>query len=393
VRYPIDVSGRGLAVAALLVGFGAGFWRNLIGIWGYLGLAALLVVVVAVYLTRTRLWRNLRPSRLPKTLMLYALVLVVAIPFTRTPGEDALVAGAQLAGIVVGLFLAAGLTWPLLLSALTRAFATIVGLSLLFEIVVGLFVRHPIAPLVPRADEPIWTYGDVFRYGHIQGLVGSSPGLGFIALLLVITVGIQWAQGLRPTATAVIWVVLGGATVAMTRDLPVLTATGVVALMLVVMLLARRLGAVARFVLLVAMGAVKVTVVLLLAWSAQSAGAWATVEQHTGIVGVLLLAALITGLFYRLWWFAVDRPLDADGKPGAHVPMTLYPALLSTALVTVSVWDDIMIVTGGWMLLVTLGVHSKLDNHRVGLDLGLPVAHTSAHAPAHTPTRERVVGA
>lgn len=378
MRYPIDVSGRGLAVAALLVGFGAGLWRDLLGVWGYLGLAGVLVAVTVVHLTRTRLWRNLPLSRLPKTLLLYVLVLVIMIPFTLRPGEDALVAFAQLAGLVVGLFLAAGLTWPVLLSALTRAFSLLIGFSLLFELVVAVFVRQPVHPLVPREGEPVWTYGDLFRYGHVQGLVGSSAALGFIALLLVITVGIQWAQSLRPTASAVIWVVLGAATIVLTRDLPVLTATGVCALMLGVMVLARRLGPVARVVLLVAMGAVKLGVVLALAWSAQSAGAWADVQQHAGIVGVLLLAALIAGLFYRLWWFAVARPLDSRGVPGEHVPITLYPALVSTALVTVSVWNDVMIVTGGWMLLVALAVHSKLDNHRVGLDLGVPHPRRSA---------------
>ncbi|WP_378147439.1 hypothetical protein ACFJGV_05475 [Cnuibacter sp. UC19_7] len=381
MRYPIDVTGRGLAVAALLVGFGAGFWRDLLGVWGYLGLAGLLVVVTAVHLTRTRLWRNLPVMRLPKTLLLYVLVLLVAIPFTQRPGEDALVVFAQLAGLVVGLFLAAGLTWPVLLSALTRAFIFLIAFSLLFELVVAVFVRQPVHPLVPREGEPVWTYGALFREGHIQGLVGSSPALGFIALLLVITVGVQWAQSLRPTASAVIWLVLGAATIALTRDLPVLTATAVCALMLGVMVLARRVGPVTRVVLLVVMGLVKLGVVIALAWSAQSVGAWADVQQHAGIVGVLLLAALITGLFYRLWWFAVDRPLDARGAPGEYVPLTLYPALVSTALVTVSVWNDVMIVTGGWMLLIALAVHSKLDNHRVGLDLGVPHPAVSTAQP------------
>src|SRR5690606_35734648 len=90
------------------------------------------------------------------------------------------------------------LDWRALLRVLRRAISVILALSLLFELVVAVFVRQPVFPFFTdwQVDEvPImyaWSRALLFEGGPIQGIVGNSSTLGFIALLGLIVFAIGW---------------------------------------------------------------------------------------------------------------------------------------------------------------------------------------------------------
>ena len=73
------------------------------------------------------------------------------------------------------------------------------GLSLVFELWVSLFVRAPILPgfVVEKADDPIeyWSRNNLFEGGRLQGIMGNANLLGPIALLAIIVFAIRFAAG------------------------------------------------------------------------------------------------------------------------------------------------------------------------------------------------------
>jgi exopolysaccharide production protein ExoQ len=81
-----------------------------------------------------------------------------------------------------------------------RALRLHVGASLLFELVVGVFVRRPVCPVyldctggVP--DAFFWSRAELFTGGRIQGLQGNSNILAVFALLALVVTAVQLAAG------------------------------------------------------------------------------------------------------------------------------------------------------------------------------------------------------
>jgi O-antigen ligase len=248
MRYPTDAAARSLAVLVVFTLFAGEFWRNLISWWGYLGLVAALTAVLAVVMTRRRLWSKLRLRRMPRTLVLFGVLVVASLAWSFYPGATLLGILAQAATTLAALFLCVTLTWPQLISALATAFSWILGLSVLFELIVALFVRAPLLPFftdygdatVPKAF--FWSQGLLFQGGPIQGIVGNRNLLAFVAVLALIVIGVQLAQKLRPARSATAWLVVAVAVLALTRSATAIGALLVTAAMLGVLVLARRAG-------------------------------------------------------------------------------------------------------------------------------------------------------
>ncbi len=123
--------------------------------------------------------------------------------------------------------------------------------SLLFELVVALFVRHPVLPFwvdYPGVD-PIpkllyWSRNELFEVaggGRIQGLVGNASTLGFIALLSLIVFGIQLAARTVWRSSGLAWMLLAVAVLLCTRSATITIALVAVALVAAAVLLLRRL--------------------------------------------------------------------------------------------------------------------------------------------------------
>ncbi|MFB2599268.1 O-antigen ligase family protein [Herbiconiux sp. P17] len=444
MRYPTDAAARSLSVLILFTLFAGDFWRNLIGWWGYLGLVAAISAVVAVVMTRRRLWSKLALWRLPRTLVLFGLLAVLSVAWSYYPGVTVLGIVAQAATTLAALFLCTALTWPQLIAALSSAFTWILGLSVLFELIVALFVRQPVLPFftdygdatVPKAF--YWSQDALFTGGPIQGIVGNRNILAFVAVLALVTVGVQLAQKLRRRNPAIAWLIVAVAVLALTRSATAIGALLITAAMLGVLLLARRVGPGRRMWVLAGVAVVTALAIVAVStfwqqilavfgksddltgrvdiWNAvaglaaqrpafgwgwvsywapwvepfndlavrkgvtylQAHDAWLDVWFQLGIVGLVLFIGLVLATWYRTWWFAVDRPLDSLGLPIARVALTLAPALLLTALIAQSFVESRMLVEGGWALLVVFAVKSKIDHSAVSIDLGNGSARVNA---------------
>lgn len=444
MRYPTDAAARSLSVLILFTLFAGDFWRNLIGWWGCLGLVAAISAVVAVVMTRRRLWSKLALWRLPRTLVLFGLLAVLSLAWSFYPGATVLGILAQAATTLGALFLVTALSWPQLISALSTALTWILGLSVLFELIVALFVRQPVLPFwtdyggatVPKAF--YWSQGALFTGGPIQGIVGNRNILAFVAVLALITLGVQLAQRLRRRNPTIAWLVVAVAVLALTRSATAIGALLITAVVFGALLLARRVGPGRRMWVLAGVAVVTALAVVAVSafwqqilsvfgksddltgrvdiWNAvadlaaqrpafgwgwvsywapwvepfndlavrkgvtylQAHDAWLDVWFQLGIVGLVLFIGLVLATWYRTWWFAVDRPLDSLGLPIARVPLTLAPALLLTALIAQSFVESRMLVEGGWALLVVFAVKSKLDHSAVAIDLGNGPARVNA---------------
>lgn len=265
-------SGTGVSVFAsllLFTLFAGDFWRNLISWPGYFILAGLLAAGSIVLLVRMRpafSWR-----KAPKTLLLFLLLAIVSIAWSAYPGASALGVLATLATTAGAVFLALCLGWAGLLTALGNAFRWILGLSLLFEFIVAVFVRHPVLPLTPAQPVPpghlpqafYWSRGLLFHGGQIQGIVGNSNLLAMIALLALIVFGIQLADRTVRRGSAIAWLVVAVLTLALTRSSTVIVAGLVTAVVLGFALWTRRAGPERRTPVYLTAGALLVVVVVL----------------------------------------------------------------------------------------------------------------------------------
>jgi len=371
MRYPTDATTRSLAVLILFTVFAGDFWQNLLGGWGHLALAVAITAAVAVLMTRRQLWRRLDLRRFPRTLVLVAALAVVSIAWSASPGATALGLLAQAAVTLGALFLCVALSWPRLVAALSTALCWLLGLSVAFELIAAVFVRAPILPFWGGSVTP-WTQGALFTGGPVQGIVGDSGLLAFVAVLALVVLGVQLAQKLRRRIPTLVWIVIAVALLALTRSLVALAALVIAAAVLGALLLARRLGPGRRVGVMVGIAVattLAVVAVLVFAPALQIHNVWHDVWGQLGVVGVVLAAALVVGTWHRLWWFAIDDPLDSLGLPIRQVPITLAPALVFTAVIVQTFFDTGMLAHAGWLVLVVFAVKSKVDQTAVSLDL------------------------
>lgn len=107
---------------------------------------------------------------------------------------------AQIATTAFALFLVACFSWRHLLRIFANVIRFILGASLIFEFVAAAIVQGPIAPLFknysgekPPASAFYWTQGNLFDGERIQGIVGNSNLLAFVAMLGVVTFAVEYA--------------------------------------------------------------------------------------------------------------------------------------------------------------------------------------------------------
>jgi O-antigen ligase len=326
IRAARSATGTGESVLAALVLFtlfAGDFWRNTISWPGYFVLVGILAVVTAVLVLRSR--PRLRWRSTPKTLVLFLALAVVSIAWSAYPGASALGVVAQLATTIGGLFLGLRLGWARLLSALSNAFRWILGLSLLFELIVALFVRHPVLPLTPAQPVPAgklpqafyWSRDLLFHGGPIQGIVGNSNLLAMIALLSLVVFGIQVADRTLRRGSAVTWLVLAALTLALTRSATVIAAAFAVAVVLGFALWTRRVGPERRTpVYVVALLVVAAVVVVVSAFSSRLPALFGKSEDLTGRLDIwdkvigLAQQRPVFGWGWVSYWAPWVKPFD-----------------------------------------------------------------------------------
>jgi exopolysaccharide production protein ExoQ len=235
-----------LAVLTFFTLLAGDFWRNLIGWYGFAALALAVAITLAVLITRDRGWRQLTPRRVPLIFAAFLGLAVVSIAWSFYPGATLLGLVAQAGPVIAAIFFATSMTWPRILTALGRATRWILGLSLVFEFIVAVFVRHPIIPFwVDYGDGKLpnaffWSQADLFTGAPVQGIVGNRNLLAFIAVIALVCLMLEFTSRSLGRISSFTWIAVSVATLALTRSATAIAVMFVVAMAAGILLLMRR---------------------------------------------------------------------------------------------------------------------------------------------------------
>lgn len=264
-----------------------------------------------------------------------------------------------------------------------------------------------------------WSRGLLFDGGPIEGIVASRNLLAMAALLGLIVFGALLAAGSVRRASGITWIVVAGVVFALTRSATVILVAVIVLVALAFALWARRVGPDRRRGVYWTAGATLVASVALLIglwdrlldlfgksedltgrfdiWNSviglaserpwfgwgwvgywvpwvepfeglavrkgvtylQAHNAWLDVWLQLGVIGVIAFASIVIGALWRSWFLAVDRPMDASGRPLPHSAAALVPLLLLIALIGQSFAESRLLIESGWLLLIAIAWSTK----------------------------------
>ncbi|HEX6366296.1 MAG TPA: O-antigen ligase family protein [Agromyces sp.] len=264
-----------------------------------------------------------------------------------------------------------------------------------------------------------WSRGLLFDGGPIEGIVASRNLLGMVALLGLIVFGAMLAAGAMRRAQGIAWLVVAALVFALTRSATVILVAVIVLVALAFALWGRRIAPGRRRGLYwAAAGALAASVTALIVfwnglldvfgkgddltgrldiWDSviglasqrpwfgwgwvgywnplvepfddlavrkgvtylQAHNAWLDVWLQLGILGLLAFASIVIGALWRSWFLAVDRPMDAAGRPIPYSAAALVPLLLLVALIGQSLAESRILVEGGWLLLIAIAWGTK----------------------------------
>jgi O-antigen ligase len=304
----------GDAVPNTLTWVGAGILWAAVAVWG---------VTVLV---------RARPplARTPRALWFFLAWCLVSVVWSHWRPATIASITVQVICAAIAFTIASTLSWRRITDAISLSMRWVLMLSLVFEAVVAVIVRHPIAP--------IWThYGDahipdafyfsraeLFTGGRIQGLPGNANLLAMVALLAAIAVAVQFAEGRIPRNRTIGWLVVAAVVLALTRSSTVLAAALVVAVALAVALWIRRVPTERRTprYLVVLVGAVVVAAVGFLARGTVSellgkgADATGRGEIWQRVIGLIEQHPVVGWGWIGYWWPAIPTLADLAHRKG-----------------------------------------------------------------------------
>lgn len=256
----------GFAVLLLFTLLAGDAWRYSISWYGFGAIAIGLTVVSVILLVRQK--RSWSIGTLPIPLLAFLALATVSLAWSAYPGSSALGLLTTWMTVVTAIAAAVTFSWAELLRALGHALRLILGLSIVFELVVSIFVRQPVLPFwveYPEGKLPLlllWSREVLFDGGKIQGIVGNSSLLAFAALLGVIVFGVQLAAskitGWAPASQAItshatsnfgvgrvagwFWMLVAVANIALTRSATIYIALAALAFVVLAVWLIRKTG-------------------------------------------------------------------------------------------------------------------------------------------------------
>jgi len=389
-------------LTAVGMAVGAQFLQNVIGWAGLVAILITLVVLMGASLLARRSeieWQGL----LPVSLLLFVGLATISVLWSEY--QWATVGGIAylLAFTVLGISIALLRDTIQIVRAYGDVLRLVLGLSIALEIVSGLLIDTPIRFLGIE--------GHLADLGPLQGIMGSRNQFGLVALLALITFGIEFATRSVSRRTAVASLVLAGVSVLLSRSPVVLAVAVVVAAAAIALALLRQvsperrriwqLGVLAAAVL----GAIIVwfsrSVVIAL-FSANSelsyrldlwrgvlalisrnplegwgwVGYWRPDVQpfpafaiagqrepnsalnayldvwfQLGLIGLLLFVGLVILTFTRSWLLAGQR----------RSLVFAWPALMLVALLSTSLAESSLLVEYGWLTFVVCSVKAARE--------------------------------
>ena len=419
-----------LIVATLMAGDA---WRYIIGWTGFSILAGVLAIIAILMLVVLR--GEWKISGLPYPLIAFLVLTVLSLVWSFYPGATALGIAATWCTVTGGIAVAVTFSWAEILRGFALALKFVLGLSLAFEFVVAAIIRRPVLPPVPQPgidysnlSDPIppmlyWSRNELFQAfddGKIQGIVGNSTLLSFVAVVGIIVFGIQLADGLVRKRRGLPWLAVAVASLAFSRSATNIVGLVAVITVVVAVLLVRRArtprAIVTTYVGLVAFAAAGIVAALvfraallallgkssdltnrteiwrdvselaqqrpLVGWGwvsywapwakpfdtlAENNGirqlhahnAWLDVWFQLGIIGLVIFTALVLSTLSRTWLLAVDRPRLSPDTVAPYTAANLLPLLVLVALVVQSFAESRILVEFGLFTLALLAVKTN----------------------------------
>lgn len=392
---------QALTLIAIGLAFSTHAIRSLIGWPGLLAALTALIALCGVSLVAR--WRAVEwYGILPLTILVFVGWCAASVIWSATPARSAAGVAYLVAFTVLGVYVALMRDTIQIVRAFGDVLRLLLSVSLVLEVLSGLLLDLPIVFLGIK--------GDLASLGPIQGLFGSRNLLGFVALIALLTFVIEWRTKsvLRGRAIAsfilaagclvlsgspTTWIALGAALVAtlalygLRRARPAtrrnwqlaLISTGIVAVVL---------GWAFRVQIIEALDARGEFDVRLDVWRELSrylntnplqgwgfVGPWpdripytwievATGRPHesalnaymdayfqVGVIGALLLVALVGVALVRAWLLASNR----------RSVVYAWPAMMLVVIAVTSFAESFALLEGGWMLLVVCAVKAARD--------------------------------
>jgi len=420
----------GYLVISLFCLFAGDALRYSVSWYGFGVVAVSMTMVSVLLLVATHRARRWSLQAVPIPLILFLAVATGSVAWSFYPGATLLGILVTWMTVVVGAAIGVCFTTPEILRALGLAFRAILGLSLLFELVVATLVRAPLLPFFTLADissyEKIpkllyWSRNLLFEGGKIQGIVGNSSLLAFVALIALIVFSIQFAARTVRRVSAIAWIVVALAVLVLTRSATVIVGVLVVAAVAVALLVlraSRRRWRIAASVAISSIAAGAVATALLMRepilgllgkssdltgrldiWNAvmdlasarpvfgwgwvswwvpwvapfdtlafesgvrqlHAHNAWLDVWLQLGILGLVLFGALVLSTLVRSWQIAVDRPQFRPNARERYSAVSLLWVLVLVALLVQSAAESRLLVEYGLALLVIVSFRSKIE--------------------------------
>lgn len=344
------------------------------------------IVIIALTVTSIAIWIpeivRERPTafawrRLPWTALAYVFLMLVSAIWARET-EGSLRAGALLVVLTVGgLFIAHSLTWPEIINALASGLKWVIGLSVAIEVFAAFVLRHPItstAVTTESGELHVWAYGHVFGGGPIHGIVGDPFLLAPICLLSIFVFCALFAARVRWRMTLLLWIAVAVYGLLRTGATTTFAAAFVCLVLLAVALILRRIdnGTTRVWIYIAALAIAGAGIIVPLWASANGHGSWISVNLspahnmwvdariELGWFGVLLIFVVYGALFWRAWFFVVDRPRWDLRTDRVYSPLPVVPLLIITMLLVQGVLDSAPLMMWGWMLVVMLSFKLKV---------------------------------
>ena len=192
-----------LAYVALFTLLAGDAVRYSMGWWGWGAVLVTLFGFTLYYFFTGEPKRILK--QIPWPLIALLVLMPISIIYSNYQMFSAIASFAQYATSLFALFLAAAFSWRHLLRIFSNVVRVILAASLLFEFVAAAIVRGPIAPIfknyegdTPPASAYYWTRAHLFDGDRIQGIVGNSNILAFIAMIGLVVFAIDYAVSATP---------------------------------------------------------------------------------------------------------------------------------------------------------------------------------------------------
>jgi O-antigen ligase len=413
---------RVLAILTFFLLAAGDFWRYLLSWWGWGAITVALITAAIVELVRIRADLRRLPIALIAFLALATLSITwSAYPGASAIGIVATLATTTLAVFLAECFdwdevlsaLGASIRWILGLSLL---FEFIVS-AYVQERVLPFWTDYSQLEKIPAAF--YWSRNLLFEGGRIQGIQGNANLLAMVALLGLILFVIRLIARKGSPIWNSAWVVVAVGTLALTRSSTVIVATIAVILVAAFVVLVRRTHGRTRLIVTLAglVAGVGVIVGAILAraqllgllgksadltnrldiWKSvtdlalerpvagwgwvswwvpwvepfddlavirgvtylQAHNAWVDMFLQLGILGLIVMLALVLTTLLRSWLVATDTDPVRAGRRSLDWPTTIVPFLILIALVVQSLTESRLLIEIGWSLLVIIAIKTS----------------------------------